>query len=342
MENLKMYSPLEQFEISILGGFFRFFEFFGFSINNFILFSFIGCLIIFSFLFFSVFRLGIFPTSRQYIIESIYDFIYSTVCINLGKENQKFFPYFFFLFFIILMYNVLGLFPYNFTITSQIIFVSMLSFSSFIGLLIIGISKHKLNFFSIFFPSDAPTGLSFLLVPIELVSFFSRPFSLSIRLFANMTAGHILLKILSGFCLSLIMYFTGLFYNFNLLNFLFIGFNDNGSFYNNNIVFVLFDTGYMSYLGLNDNTVFLNFYLFKFLLILYNPNEFFLSLNLNFLNLNFLNLNFLNSIVHVCIFIILFSFLFFFIVLELFVAVLQSYVFFILMVIYLKDILYIH
>src|SRR5580692_2879651 len=203
-----MYSPLEQFTIAPLLYIFRFFEFFGINLSNFSLFCLVFTIVSLVIAVYSVFRAKLLPNTRQYIIEALFDFIFSMLQANLKKENQKFFPLFFFIFCFILLVNLFGLFPYGFTLSSQIVFACTLAFSSFLGLFLIGVKNYKLNFFALFFPSEAPVFLAALLVPIEIVSFFSRPFSLAIRLFANMTAGHVLLKILAGF---IVLVFSNLF-----------------------------------------------------------------------------------------------------------------------------------
>jgi F-type H+-transporting ATPase subunit a len=193
------FSPLEQFTIFPIKYLFKFFESFGFLVNSYIFFlltttAFLSIVIIFGLL-----RPKIVPTGLQFVLEELYDFVYQLVVDTLGVKNARFFPYIFFIFLSILSFNLFGLLPYGFTLTAQVVTVSFFSFSTFIGIIVIGVVKHKLNSLGLFFPPGAPVGLAWLLVPIELVSFFSRPFSLAIRLFANLTAGHVLLKILSGF-----------------------------------------------------------------------------------------------------------------------------------------------
>jgi len=200
---LHMRSPLEQFEVAILKGFFHVAEFIGVPVTNYTVFVlFLLCVIILLFTL-SIFDLRVIPTTSQFCIESIYNFIYNIVATNLEFDNHHFFPYIFTLFIFVLSANLLGLFPYSFTLTSQIALTFFLSFSAFIGLLITAIRDNGINFIGLFFPPEAPVALAFLLIPIEIVSFFSRPFSLAIRLFANMTAGHVLLKILAGFAIVL-------------------------------------------------------------------------------------------------------------------------------------------
>lgn len=134
--------------------------------------------------------------------ETYYNYLLNILVENSGKRSQVYFPLVFLLFTFILISNTFGMFPFGYAITSQILITFLMSCTVFLGCIFIGILKHEVNFFSLFFPSGSPTLLSFLLVPIELLSFVSRPFSLGIRLFANMLAGHVLLKIIAGFLFS--------------------------------------------------------------------------------------------------------------------------------------------
>ena len=124
---------------------------------------------------------------------------------NAGRRSQPYFPFILTIFTFIISANLLGMFPFGYAITSQILVTFLLSCTVFLGSIFIGLRKHKVNFFSLFFPAGSPPRLSFLLVPIEILSFVSRPFSLGIRLFANMLAGHVLLKILSGFVIAVVL-----------------------------------------------------------------------------------------------------------------------------------------
>lgn len=204
-----MISPLEQFEVTPIKGVFYFFEYTGLSVTNYTIF--LGFLLLILIVLFSLnsFALRVIPSIGQICIESIYNFVFSIVATNLEFKSYLYFPYVFTIFIFVLSANLLGLFPYSFTVTSQIALTLFLSLSTFIGLIWVGIEKHKVNFLGLFFPPEAPALLAFLLVPIEMVSFFSRPFSLAIRLFANMTAGHVLLKILTGFSLVLMSAASG-------------------------------------------------------------------------------------------------------------------------------------
>ncbi|MDF1733298.1 MAG: F0F1 ATP synthase subunit A, partial [Minwuia sp.] len=114
-----------------------------------------------------------------------------------------YFPFLFTLFFFILFCNLLGMIPYSFTPTSHIIVTFGMALVVFIGVTIIGFAKNGLGFIRLFVPSGVPIPLLFILVPIEIISYFVRPISLSLRLFANMMAGHTMLKVFGGFVISL-------------------------------------------------------------------------------------------------------------------------------------------
>jgi F-type H+-transporting ATPase subunit a len=131
-----------------------------------------------------------------------YEFVADMVETNAGHGAEPFFPFVFTLFMFILFSNLLGLIPYSFTVTSHIIVTFALAAIVFIGVTIIGIAKHGVRFLRLFVPEGVPLPLLVLLVPIELLSYFIRPFTLSIRLFANMLAGHTMLAIFGGFAAS--------------------------------------------------------------------------------------------------------------------------------------------
>lgn len=130
------------------------------------------------------------------------EFYFLTVGIvneNLGAKGEVFFPFIFSLHLFLLFSNLLGMIPYSFTITSHIAFTFGLSLSIFIGINIIGLKTHGINFFSLFLPRNVPLIIVPLLVTIEFLSYIVKVFTLAIRLFANMTSGHTLLKIIAGF-----------------------------------------------------------------------------------------------------------------------------------------------
>ena len=146
------------------------------------------------------------PGRWQSISELSYEFIANMLRDNVGSEGRKYFPFVFTLFMFILFANVLGLIPYSFTSTSHIIVTFSMAIVVFLGVTVIGIVRHKGKFLSLFVPSGVPVFLMPLLIPIEIISYLTRPVSLSLRLFANMMAGHTLLKVFGGFVVALGMF----------------------------------------------------------------------------------------------------------------------------------------
>jgi F-type H+-transporting ATPase subunit a len=147
------------------------------------------------------------PGRLQSAVESLYEFIANMVEDNVGQEGRQYFPFLFTLFMFVLLGNLLGMIPYSFTFTSHIIVTFALAATVFIGVTLIGIARHGFHFLSLFVPHGVPKVLLILLVPIELLSYCIRPFTLSIRLFANMMAGHTMLAIFAGFAGSLGLFF---------------------------------------------------------------------------------------------------------------------------------------
>jgi len=143
------------------------------------------------------------PGRLQSSAELLYEFVADMVMSNTGKEGMKYFPFIFTLFLFILFGNLLGLLPYAFTFTSHIAVTAALAFFIFFAVTLIGFARHGLHFFSLFLPPGTPLWMAFILVPLEVFSYLIRPFSMSLRLFANMLAGHVLLKVLAGFVISL-------------------------------------------------------------------------------------------------------------------------------------------
>lgn len=150
-------------------------------------------------------RDGIIPGRVQSIVELMYDFIErQTVGNVMGESGKKFFPFIFTLFIFIFFTNFLGLIPYSFTVTSHIIVTFAMALSVFALVLIVGFRTHGLRFFSLFVPSGAPGWIMPVIIPIEIISFLSRPISLSVRLAANMLAGHTMLKVFAGFIVTML------------------------------------------------------------------------------------------------------------------------------------------
>lgn len=141
------------------------------------------------------------PGRLQSCAELLYETIANMVRDNVGQGGRAYFPFIFSLFLFLLFGNVFGLIPSSFTFTSHIVVTFALAIAIFIAVTVIGIAKHGVRFFTLFFPHGAPLWTAVILVPIELISYLSRPISLSMRLFANMMAGHIMMKVFAGFVL---------------------------------------------------------------------------------------------------------------------------------------------
>jgi len=144
------------------------------------------------------------PGRLQAMAEMSYEFVAGTVRSSAGEEGMRFMPLVFSLFMFILILNLFGMAPYGFTVTSHIIITFALAALVIGTVIVYGIMKHGTHFFGLFVPSGVPAWLLPLLVAIEVISFVSRPLSLSVRLFANMLAGHIALKIFAGFVATLL------------------------------------------------------------------------------------------------------------------------------------------
>jgi len=143
------------------------------------------------------------PGRWQSMAELSYIFIANLVKDTVGSEGRAYFPFIFTVFMFVLFGNLLGMIPYSFTFTSHIVVTFSLAMLVFIGVTIIALVKHKMHFFTFFMPPGVPMLMAPLLIPIEIISYLSRPISLSVRLFANMLAGHTLLKVFAGFVISL-------------------------------------------------------------------------------------------------------------------------------------------
>jgi len=148
-------------------------------------------------------RRGLVPSRLQSAAELSYEFVASTIRSTAGSEGMKFFPFVFSIFMFVLTLNMFGLVPYAFTVTSHIIITAALAITVFLTVLIYGLWRHGLHFFNLFVPKGVPIYILPLIVAIEILSFLSRPISHSVRLFANMLAGHITLKVFAGFIILL-------------------------------------------------------------------------------------------------------------------------------------------
>ncbi|HEY4192618.1 MAG TPA: F0F1 ATP synthase subunit A [Mesorhizobium sp.] len=193
--------PIHQFHINKiipidLGGY-------DLSFTNSSLFMVVVVILAGSFFYFATSGRALVPSRWQSSAEMLYEFTASMLKDAAGTQGMKFFPFVFSIFMFVLAANLLGLFPYFFTVTSQIIVTFTLAMLV-IGIVVVyGIAKHGFGFFKLFVPSGVPLVLMPLVILIEVISFISRPVSLSVRLFANMLAGHITLKVFAGFVVSL-------------------------------------------------------------------------------------------------------------------------------------------
>jgi F-type H+-transporting ATPase subunit a len=156
-----------------------------------------------SFLTLAMRRKALVPGRLQVFAEGLYGFIGGMIRENIGTKGRQYFPLIFTLFIVVLLGNMLGMIPYSFTYTSHIIVTAILAFLIFFTVLIIGFAKHGFHFFSLFLPPGVPWWLIPLILPIEIMSFLTRPITLSVRLFANMIAGHIMLKVFAGFSVGM-------------------------------------------------------------------------------------------------------------------------------------------
>lgn len=196
-----MIDPLHQFEIHkiipiTLGGW-------DISLTNSALFMILTTCVIISFLTLATLRPKLVPGRLQYLGESVYTFIQQMILDNVGKQGIAYTPYILSLFLFVLLGNFLGMIPYGFTFTSHIIVTFSLALIVFTLVTIVGFIKHGLHFFRLFCPEGTPLYIAPLLVPVEIMSYFTRPVSLGVRLFANMVAGHAMLKIFAGFVVLL-------------------------------------------------------------------------------------------------------------------------------------------
>jgi F-type H+-transporting ATPase subunit a len=214
-----MHSPMEQFEIKRLLNFHL--GSLDASYTNSALWMTIAVILAFLLFVLGTQKRALIPGRIQGMAEMGYEFVAGMVRDNVGDAGKKYFPFVLTLFIFILFCNVLGLIPYSFTATSHIIVTFAMAAVVFVGVTVIGFARHGTHFLSLFVPKGVPFVLLLLLVPIEIISYFVRPFSLSIRLFANMLAGHTMLKVFGGFVvmlgiiggwapLAFIVVFTGL------------------------------------------------------------------------------------------------------------------------------------
>lgn len=195
------HSPLAQFEIKTLIPL-KIGEI-DVSFTNSALFMSLTLIMVTLFLVFSMRQRALVPERWQSMAELAYEFVANLLRDTVGNEGRKYFPFVFSLFMFILFGNMLGMVPYSFTFTSHIIVTFAMALTVFIGVTILGFVKHGFHFFSFFVPPGVSVALWPLMIPIEIISYLSRPISLSVRLFANLTAGHTMLKVFAGFIISL-------------------------------------------------------------------------------------------------------------------------------------------
>ena len=173
------------------------------SFTNSSLFMLLSAITITIILFLGTREKKIIPNKIQLISEMLYNFITKMISDTAGKKARPFFPLIFSLFIFILMCNMIGMLPYSFTVTSHIIVTLTFAIFIFIGVTILGFVIHGFKYLKIFVPSGVPVLLLPIITIIEIISYLSRPVSLSVRLFANMMAGHTMLKVFGGFVISL-------------------------------------------------------------------------------------------------------------------------------------------
>lgn len=196
-----MASPMEQFNIKPLvpleiGGI-------DISFTNSSLFMVIAVVCAVLFLALSMRKASVIPGTAQSLAEMTYEFVGGIIQENIGAEGKKYFPLIFSIFIFVAFGNVLGLFPYSFTFTSHVSAVGTIALLALTINVIVGIKMHGLGWLHTFCPKGSPLIAMPILIPIEMFSFLSKPFSLTVRLVANMTVGHIMLKVIAGFVVML-------------------------------------------------------------------------------------------------------------------------------------------
>jgi len=194
-------NPMHQFEIKRLIPL----ELFGFdaSFTNSALFMVIAAMLITLFTLYAMRGRSLVPNRLQSVAELSYEFVANMVRDNVGTSGMQYFPFIFTLFMFVLALNMLGMMPYSFTVTSHIIVTFALAAFIFLAVTLIGFWKHGIGFLKFFVPSGVPAVMLPLLVVIEVISYLTRPLSLSVRLFANMMAGHTMLKVFGAFVVAL-------------------------------------------------------------------------------------------------------------------------------------------
>ena len=195
-------NPMHQFEVYRIGPEIKFGSI-DVSFTNASLFMALSAFSILTILLAGTKNRSLIPSRMQLIIEMSYTFVAKMINDTAGSNAKPFFPFIFTLFMFVLFCNMIGMLPYSFTVTSHIIVTFALAAFVFIGVTILGFIKHGFKYLKIFVPSGVPIVLLPLIILIEIISYLSRPVSLSVRLFANMMAGHTMLKVFGGFVISL-------------------------------------------------------------------------------------------------------------------------------------------
>lgn len=197
-----MAGPLAQFEVHSIG---PELSLAGFNVpfNNSALWMVIAVVVATGLMIAATARQAVIPGRLQSLAEVLHGFVANMVRENAGQEGMKYFPFVFSLFIFVLFGNLLGMIPFSFTFTSHIIVTFGLAATVFVVVTLIALMRHGLHFFSFFLPHGTPWWMAIIVIPIEVLSYFARPVSLSIRLFANMMAGHTMLKVFGGFAVSL-------------------------------------------------------------------------------------------------------------------------------------------
>lgn len=202
-------NPLEQFKVYTIIELPRLF---GYDINftNSSLFMMISVILMMLFLLLGMRKRSVIPGYSQTAVEYIYDFVISIIENNTGANGLKHIPLVFTVFIFILSCNLVGILPYGFTVTSHIIVTFALSMVVFVYITIVGFKERGVEFLRVLLPKGTPLWLAWLIVIIKLFAYLIRPFSLSIRLAANMIAGHIIIKVIAGLIINMNLFLTPL------------------------------------------------------------------------------------------------------------------------------------
>lgn len=197
-----MANPIHQFEIQplvpfTLGGI-------DLSFTNSALWMTIGVVASLSLLTLAMRKKALIPTRGQLVAEGLYKFIASLVRDNVGEKGMGYFPFVFTLFMVVLLGNLLGMIPGSFTYTSHIAVTGVLALIIFLVVTVMGFVRHGLHFLQLFCPPGVPLWIAPLIIPIEIISYLSRPVTLSLRLFINMLAGHLMVKVIAGFSVMMV------------------------------------------------------------------------------------------------------------------------------------------